>query len=108
MTRDERQKLGVRKWIDAGCRGTLKWCTGSGKTRAAIIAIKSFISKNRDRKITVIVPTDYLKTQWIMELNKFNLLPLVKVEIINSAIKKDTSIDLVILDEHLSSLNSFN
>jgi len=39
MTRDERQKLGIQKWINNGCRGTLEWCTGSGKTRAAISGI---------------------------------------------------------------------
>lgn len=99
MTRDDRQKLGIQKWIKAGCKGTLQWCTGSGKTRAAIIGIKSFLSKNQDKRIVVIVPTEYLKTQWLLELNKFGLLYEVTVEIINSAIKADTQIDLLILDE---------
>ena len=30
LDRTERQKLGVRKWIQSGCRGTLQWCTGVG------------------------------------------------------------------------------
>ena len=30
MTRDERQRLGVKKWINSGCRGTLVWSTGVG------------------------------------------------------------------------------
>lgn len=99
MTRDDRQKLGVKRWITTGCRGTLQWCTGSGKTRAAIIAIKSFLSKNINKIIVVIVPTEHLKIQWLQELNKFDLLQHVTVEIINSAIKKITSIDLLVLDE---------
>lgn len=99
MTRDERQKLGVQKWLNKGCRGTLQWCTGSGKTRAAIIAIKSFLSKNKDKHIVVIVPTEHLKIQWMQELNKFDLIQMVTVEIINSAIKLSSQIDFLILDE---------
>lgn len=99
MTRDERQKIGVANWIKAGCRGTLQWCTGSGKTRAALIAIKSFISKNQGKKIVVIVPTEYLKTQWIIELDKYGLSLAVDVEIINSAIKVVEQVDFLILDE---------
>ena len=99
MTRDERQKLGVKRWIESGCRGTLCWATGVGKTRAALIAIKSFLSKNVDKVIVVIVPTEYLKTQWLLALSKEGLILSVKVEIINSAIKLFDQIDLVILDE---------
>lgn len=99
MTRDERQQLGVKKWLENGCRGTLQWCTGSGKTRAAIIAIKSFLKRNPDKKIVVIVPTEYLKIQWYGELSKFGLFDYVNVEIINSAVKVINQIDFMILDE---------
>ena len=88
MTRDERQTEGIQKWIAGGCRGTLKWCTGVGKTRAAIIGIKAFLTKNKGKKIVVIVPTEHLKIQWLIELNKFKLIHDVTVEIINSVMKK--------------------
>lgn len=99
LDRTERQKEGVRKWINSGCRGTWMYCTGFGKTRTAITAIKAFLTKNVNKKIVVIVPTDYLRIQWIQELNKNGLIHDVTVEIINSAIKSDAQIDLVILDE---------
>ena len=99
LDRTERQRQGVRKWIEAGCRGTLQWCTGVGKTRAALTAIKGFLTKNSDKKIVVIVPTEYLKIQWIQELSKYDLLQYVTVEIINSAIKTIAQIDFLILDE---------
>lgn len=99
MTRDERQDLGVRKWISAKCRATLMYATGVGKTRTALKAIKAFMTKNQNKKITVIVPTDYLKLQWLDELSKNGLFNDVSVEVINSAIKYDSQIDLVILDE---------
>lgn len=99
MTRSERQKIAIEKWIKSGGRGTLQWCTGSGKTRAALIAIKSFVEKNVNKKIVVIVPTEYLKDQWLEELVKYNLHHYVSIEIINSAIKINTPIDFAILDE---------
>ena len=70
-----------------------------GKTYAAAKAVKIFLTKNSNKSIVVIVPTEVLKIQWMQALNKFNLLQLVSVEIINSAIKKNTKIDFIILDE---------
>ena len=108
LDRTERQKLGVRKWIQSGCRGTLQWCTGVGKTRAAIMAIKGFLTKNSNKIIVVVVPTEYLKIQWITELNKYSLSGHVSVEIINSAIKLNSQIDFLILDEcHRIPSNTF-
>ena len=107
-SRDERQKEGILKWVKAGCRGTLVWATGIGKTRTAIKAIKLYLSKNNNKEIVVIVPTENLKIQWLQELNKHNLLQEVSVEIIHSAIKIQSKIDLIILDKILLSLNLSN
>jgi superfamily II DNA or RNA helicase len=99
MTRDERQKLGIKKWIQSGCKGTLQWATGTGKTKAAIIAIRVFLAKNRYKKIVVVVPTEYLKVQWSQELSRAGFFNEVDVEIINSAIKSNEKVDFLILDE---------
>lgn len=99
MDRNERQNLGIKKWISSGCRGTLEWATGTGKTFAAIKAIKAFLSKNKDKKILVVVPTEHLKVQWMQELSRFNLIYDVKVEIINTAIKRQEDVDFLVLDE---------
>lgn len=69
------------------------------KTRAALTAVKGFLTKNSGKIIVVVVPTDHLKLQWISELNKYRLLEYVRVEIINSAIKIDSHVDFLILDE---------
>lgn len=67
-----------------------------------------YLSKNNNKEIVVIVPTENLKIQWLQELNKVDLYHDVKVEIINSAIKLNTPIDLVILDEcHRYASNEF-
>jgi len=75
------------------------YATGVGKTYSAIMAIKAFLTKNLNKVIIIIVPTEHLKIQWMQELNKHNLLQEAFVEIINSAIKLNSQIDLVILDE---------
>jgi len=85
--------------MEFGGRGTFVWATGVGKTRGAIMAIKSFLTKNKGKTIVVIVPTEVLKLQWIKELVKFELFFDVSIEIINSAVKKTDKIDFIILDE---------
>jgi superfamily II DNA or RNA helicase len=99
MTRNERQALGVQKWISSGFRGTWAWATGTGKTFAAIKAIKLFLTKNKNKNIVVIVPTENLKVQWMQELAKYGIFHDVKVEIINSAVKLIDKVDFIILDE---------
>lgn len=69
------------------------------KTRAALTAIKGFLTKNSGKNIVVVVPTEHLKIQWIQELSQYFLNTYVKVEIINSAIKSEEPIDFLILDE---------
>jgi superfamily II DNA or RNA helicase len=99
MNRTERQLFGIKKWIKSGCRGSLTWTTGVGKTNAAMMAIRSFLKTNHNKNITVVVPTDNLKLQWIDRLSKEHLLDYVIVEIINSSITYKNNIDFAILDE---------
>ncbi len=99
LDRNERQNLGIKKWVANKCRGTLCYATGVGKTRTAIKAIQAFLTKNSNKKIVIIVPTDNLKIQWMTELSKFGLFHEVSVEIINSAVKLQQKVDFILLDE---------
>lgn len=108
MTRTERQKEGVKKWIKNGCKGTLEWCTGVGKTRGALVAIKAFIEKNPGKQVLIIVPTANLKDQWVKELVENDLFMGVQVEIINTAIKHKWNCGLLVLDEiHVLGADTF-
>lgn len=79
-----------------------------GKTRTAIIAIKGFLSKNKNKKIVVVVPTEHLKIQWMQELAKVGIFHDIQVEIINSAAKVEEKVDFLILDEaHRAASNLF-
>ena len=98
MTRSERQELGVRKWMANGCRATLNYCTGFGKSRTAIIAIKAFLTKNKGKTIKIIVPTDHLKVQWLKSLSEVGLFNDVSVEIVNSSVRDEEKVDFLILD----------
>lgn len=97
--RTERQKLGIDKWIKAGCRATLEWATGTGKSRCGILAIEKFFNKNPEKQVVIIVPTENLKIQWIKLLAEYGLILNVEVKVINSAVMKRFTADLLIIDE---------
>lgn len=99
MTRTERQKEGIRKWLKNNGAGTLAWCTGAGKTRAAFMAIQLLIKRNPDAFVLISVPTEVLKEQWMDLLIENNLFLNCKVEIINTIIKSDWDCDLLCIDE---------
>lgn len=104
ISRTDRQKEGVRKWIKVGCKGTLVWATGTGKTTAAVMAIKRVIKAKSDARILISVPTEVLQKQWNDEyILKYGLWNNCSVQIINSIVKKDWDVDLLVIDEiHLT------
>ena len=97
MTRDERQALGVQKWVDSRLKGTLCWATGVGKTRGGILAIKRFQTKNPTHSVLVVVPSDPIKDQWVEELTKFK----VKATVITMymASRYEYECTLLVIDE---------
>lgn len=108
MDRTTRQKIGIRKWINAGGKGCLEWGTGVGKTFGSLMVVKSLYSKNPKLKVIIAVPTEVLKEQWNRELSKHNLFHICLVEIYNTIIKNSYDVDLLIVDEcHLSCSDQF-
>ena len=97
LNRNERQDIGIEEYRKTG-NGTLAWCTGMGKTRAALIIQDKVIEKIPDASFIVIVPTTALKDQWQQLINPtYN----VKVITIQSLISKKESLEcrLLIVDE---------
>ena len=99
MDRTTRQKLGIKKWINANGKATLVYGTGVGKTYTAIMAIQLLLKSIPDAYILIVVPTKVLKEQWIAELIKYNIFTNCQVEIINSVINKKWNCDLLVIDE---------
>ena len=98
-TRDERQEEGRIKWIDNKCKGTLEYGTGVGKTYTAIKCAKSVLAKYPQFRILVVVPTDLLKEQWIMNLTKHGIFMNAEVVVINTVVKHEWTCDILIIDE---------
>lgn len=74
--------------------GTVQAATGFGKTRIALR-----ILNERDLTAEVIVPTLYLQDQWRKRLNDWELEDAADVMVINSAVKEQKNVSLLILDE---------
>lgn len=104
MTRDERQNLAIKRWVEAKGKGVIIATTGLGKTRIALKIIKLLQSKKDSLKIKILVPTIILKEQWKEEIKKFNLKEdFIFVEVMMGSCTVKDSCDLLILDElHLA------
>jgi superfamily II DNA or RNA helicase len=63
MTRDERQKLSCKRWVEAKGAASIIGCTGYGKTRCAIMIIQSLYKRNPQLNVLIAVPTEVLKEQ---------------------------------------------
>lgn len=99
LTRDERQEESLKAWLRNKGKGCIEGCTGYGKTRIGINAIKRVMTKYPNLSVIVVVPTDVLKNQWTGLLDSQGLGWHCKVVIINTASKKLEKCDLLILDE---------
>ena len=80
-----------------------------GKTRTALNLIDAFVTKNEKVQVLVVVPTQFLKDQWITQVDERGLSFNVRVEIINTVIKYNWTCDLLIVDEcHLAAAETFS
>ena len=89
-----RQLIGIEKWGKTG-KGTLKHIMGFGKTYEGIQIIKKVLLKG-DVTIRIVVPSDYIRINWLRYLEEYNLLGKAVVytanQIVVSKIKE--SVDL--------------
>ena len=99
MTRTERQKEAIKRWINAKGKGTIIGSTGFGKTRIALMTIQGLLKKYPQMRILVVVPTETLKNQWISHVDKWGFQFNVEISIINTIIKHSYTCDMLILDE---------
>jgi superfamily II DNA or RNA helicase len=99
ISRNERQDLGIERWKKAKGRGTCLYPTGFGKTRVAMKVLERVLVQRPDYTAVVIVPTDTLQKQWQAELVARNIDRSVDVYIVNTAIKRELTCELLIVDE---------
>lgn len=99
MTRTERQKECIKKWLNNNGLGIAILPTGFGKTYMSIMLISLLIKKNPNVSVLVSVPTETIKKQWLKQIQQHHLENNCKVEIINTIIKHSCRVDLLIIDE---------
>lgn len=99
MTRTERQQEAVKKWISNKGKGTVVAPTGAGKTRIALMTIKTVLKKYPQIRVLVVVPTITLKNQWVEQVDEWEFSFNVEVEVINTVIKHKYNCDFLVLDE---------
>ena len=97
-TRLIRQQKTIDIWKANGYKGTLEAVTGFGKTYVACLIIKQMNEKMPDASTTVIVPTRYLRDQWVDRINEMELCN-VTIMVVNTGVKATRTTDLLILDE---------
>ncbi len=89
----EHQSRALTKWRANGFSGILKHATGSGKTITALYAISKVFEakhkKNDSLVVIISVPYIALASQWVKELNGFNIYP---VECFESKVKWSASL----------------
>lgn len=108
MTRDERQKLSVQRWIANKGKGVLIAGTGFGKTRVGLMIIKGILEKRPEKRILIVVPTITLKEQWTNLINDWGFSLNCEIQVINTVITKEWLCDLLIIDEiHLIFADTF-
>ena len=108
ISRTDRQKQSITKWIRSGGKATIEACTGFGKTRLSLMLITSLLKSNSKASVLIVVPTEFLKEQWIDQLIEWDLIDNCKVEIINTVIRSEWTCDLLIIDEvHLTASDTF-
>jgi len=76
----EHQRQAIKSWASNDYKGILKLSTGSGKTITSIVAATKIFEARKQRKaptsLIVSVPYRELASQWVENLNLFNIHPI--------------------------------
>lgn len=72
------QNEAIGKWIDLDAQGIFDMATGSGKTFTALGAISALSLKLHDNLgVFILCPYQHLVEQWIEDIRRFNVEPLI-------------------------------
>lgn len=76
--REELIRNGLRKWLQNGCRGILKYVTGTGKTFAGILVAEQFIKAYPNEEVLIVCPTVDVVENFKKEFIQFKRKNLLK------------------------------
>ena len=101
-SRDIRQEQCIRNWVQAKGHATCECATGFGKTRIGLKIIQKLLSLAPEKRILIVVPTTLLKEQWSNQIDDWGFSLNCEVQVINTVITRNWTIDLLIIDKILS------
>jgi len=72
------QQRAIENWQDNNFQGIFDMATGTGKTLTALGALEK-LSEAKERRVTIIVvcPYQHLVEQWVEDITKFSIKPIV-------------------------------
>lgn len=73
----EYQKDAINKWCENNYRGIFDMATGTGKTYTALGAITKLYEDKKKVAIIIVCPYQHLVEQWVGDIKKFNMSPIV-------------------------------
>lgn len=77
FTLREYQTEAIDKWEEKGFRGIFDMATGTGKTYTGLGAIVRLFERKKRLAIIIVCPYQHLVEQWVEDIVKFNIEPIV-------------------------------
>ena len=73
------QKEAINKWSEQNYRGIFDMATGTGKTLTGLSALTRLFEDKRGEKLFAIIvcPYQHLVEQWVEDIEKFNIQPII-------------------------------
>lgn len=72
------QEEAIKNWMNNNYRGIFDMATGTGKTLTALGAIAKLSEKLQDKLgIVIVCPFQHLVEQWVEDIKKFNMKPII-------------------------------
>lgn len=100
------QKAAIKEWANQEYRGIFDMATGTGKTYTGLAALVSLSLHLRHKLAVIIVcPFQHLVEQWVEDLEKFNITPIIGYSASKQTNWKDR-LTRAIMDQRLGVNNS--
>lgn len=100
------QTEAIDSWAEKDYRGIFDMATGTGKTYTGLGAVAALYKHNKKLAIIIVAPYQHLVDQWVEDIEKFNMVPIIGH---SASVQKDWKRRLAddIIDFNLNIISSF-
>lgn len=71
------QKEAIKSWASKGYKGIFDMATGTGKTYTGLGAVAELYKHTQKLAIIIVAPYQHLVDQWVEDIEKFNMTPII-------------------------------